>query len=162
MKHVLVTGGAGFIGSHLVDAYLERGWRVSVIDNLSTGDRRNLNSGAEFHEADLRDADVNTLVERIRPDLINHQAAQVDVRKSVADPAADAEINIVGSIRLLEVAAKIGVERFIFASSGGAIYGEPEFAPQTEAHPLRPMSPYGCAKLAVEYYMNAFHITHGP
>lgn len=161
MKHVLVTGGAGFIGSHLVDAYLERGWRVSVIDDLSTGDRRNLNPRAEFHEADLRDPGVSELVARLRPDIINHQAAQVDVRKSVADPAGDAEINVVASIRLLQVAAKLGVERFIFASSGGAIYGEPEFAPQTEDHPLRPMSPYGCAKLAVEHYMNCFRVTHG-
>ncbi|MBK5259463.1 MAG: NAD-dependent epimerase/dehydratase family protein, partial [Thermoanaerobaculia bacterium] len=125
MKHVLVTGGAGFIGSHLVDAYLERGWRVSIIDNLSTGDRRNLNPRAEFHEADLREPLTMDLLDRIRPDVVNHQAAQVDVRISVADPAADAETNVIASLRLLQKSYELGVKRFIFASSGGAIYGEP-------------------------------------
>lgn len=154
MTHVLVTGGAGFIGSHLVDAYLARGWRVSVIDDLSTGDRRNLNPKAEFHEADLLAA--GALIDRLRPDVISHHAAQVDVRKSVEDPARDAELNIVASLRLLQKAVETGVKRVIFASSGGAIYGEPAFAPQTEAHPLRPMSPYGCAKLSVEHYMSYY------
>ncbi|MEO6486564.1 MAG: NAD-dependent epimerase/dehydratase family protein [Thermoanaerobaculia bacterium] len=154
MTHVVVTGGACFIGSHLVDAYLARGWRVSVIDDLSTGDRRNLNPKAEFHEADLLAA--GALIERLRPDVISHHAAQVDVRKSVEDPARDAELNIVASLRLLQKAAETGVKRVIFASSGGAIYGEPAFAPQTEAHPLRPMSPYGCAKLSVEQYMSYY------
>lgn len=161
MKHVLVTGGAGFIGSHLVDAYLERGWRVSIIDNLSTGDRRNLNPRAEFHEADLREPLTMDLLDRIRPDVVNHQAAQVDVRISVADPAADAETNVIASLRLLQKSYELGVKRFIFASSGGAIYGEPVFAPQTEEHPFNPMSPYGCAKLAVEHYMNYFRQVHG-
>jgi UDP-glucose 4-epimerase len=156
--HVLVTGGAGFIGSHLVDAYLERGWRVSVIDNLSTGDRRNLNPKAEFYEVDIADIGV---LDQIRPDIVNHHAAQIDVRKSVVDPAADAEVNIVSSIRLLQKCVDLRVKRFIFASSGGAIYGEPEFAPQTESHPVRPMSPYGCAKLAVEHYMNFYRQVHG-
>lgn len=160
-RHALVTGGAGFIGSHVVDAYIERGWRVSVIDDLSTGDRRNLNPKAEFHEADLRDASTMKLVEKLRPDLVNHHAAQVDVRKSVADPAADAEINVVASIRLLQKCAEIGVKRFVFASSGGAVYGEPLYVPQDEEHPTHPMSPYGCAKLAVEHYMNVFRATHG-
>src|SRR5687768_610875 len=127
MPHVLVTGGAGFIGSHLVDAYIERGWRVSIIDNLSTGRRENLNPKAEFHEADIGEA---SLLDTIRPDVVSHHAAQIDVRKSVADPAADAEINIIASIRLLQKSAALGVKRFIFASSGGAIYGEPLFAPQ--------------------------------
>ncbi len=154
MTHVVVTGGAGFIGSHLVDAYLARGWRVSVIDDLSTGDRRNLNPKAEFHEVDLLAA--GALIERLRPDVISHHAAQVDVRKSVEDPARDAELNIVASLRVLQKAAETGVKRVIFASSGGAIYGEPAFAPQTEAHPLRPMSPYGCAKLSVEQYMSYY------
>src|SRR5207245_2836143 len=143
-KHVLITGGAGFIGSHLVDAYLQRGWRVSVIDDLSTGDRRNLNPRAQFYEADVRNADIAEL----RPDVISHHAAQMDVRRSVADPVFDADVNVLGSVRLLQKAAEIGVKRFIFASTGGAIYGEPLFAPQTEAHPTYPLSPYGCAKLA--------------
>jgi len=156
-KHVLITGGAGFIGSHLVDAYLQRGWRVSVIDDLSTGDRRNLNPRAQFYEADVRNADIAEL----RPDVISHHAAQMDVRRSVADPVFDADVNVLGSVRLLQKAAEIGVKRFIFASTGGAIYGEPLFAPQTEAHPTYPLSPYGCAKLAVEHYMSYFRAVHG-
>lgn len=159
MTHVLITGGAGFIGSHLADAYLARGWRVSILDNLSTGDRSNVPAGAEFTQADLSESDA--VLERLRPDVISHHAAQIDVRKSVADPAADAEVNIVSSLRLLQKAKAIGVKRFIFASSGGAIYGEPEVAPQSEAHPVRPMSPYGCAKLAFEHYMNYYREVFG-
>ena len=159
MTHVLITGGAGFIGSHLADAYLARGWRVSVLDNLSTGSRDNVPRGAELIEADLSESAA--IVARLRPDIINHHAAQMDVRKSVADPAFDAEVNVVGSLRLLEKAKETGVKRFIFASSGGATYGEPLFVPQTEEHPARPMSPYGCAKLAVEHYMNYYRDVFG-
>lgn len=159
MKTVLVTGGAGFIGSHLVDAYIERGWSVIVIDNLSTGDLRNVNSRAVLHALDIRDA--APIIASTKPDLVSHHAAQVDVRKSVADPAEDAEINIVSSIRLLQACVENGVKRFVFASSGGAIYGEPLFAPQNEDHPQRPMSPYGCAKLAVEHYMHYYAVVHG-
>jgi UDP-glucose 4-epimerase len=161
LKHVLVTGGAGFIGSHLVDAYIERGWRVTVIDNLSTGDRVNLNPKAEFIEADLRDPATAELVTRLRPDVVNHQAAQVDVRISVNDPGGDAETNILSSVRLLQKAWEAGVKRFIFSSSGGAAYGEPQFTPQTEEHPMHPMSPYGCAKTSVEHYMNYFREVRG-
>lgn len=157
MKHVVVTGGAGFIGSHIVDAYIERGYRVSIVDNLSTGSRRNVNPRAEFHEADLREFDIRPLA----PDIVNHQAAQVDLRKSVSDPATDAEINVIASVRLLQQAVEAGVKRFILASTGGAIYGEPLFAPQTEEHPNNPLSPYGCAKLAVEHYMNYFRVVQG-
>jgi len=156
-RHVLVTGGAGFIGSHLVDAYLERGWRVSVVDDLSTGDRGNLNPRTEFYECDIREAPLD----KIRPDVINHHAAQMDVRRSVADPVFDADVNVVGGVWLLQKAVELGVKRFIFASTGGAIYGEPLFAPQTEEHPANPLSPYGCAKLAVEHYMNYFRAVHG-
>ncbi len=159
MKTVLVTGGAGFIGSHLVDAYLQRGWRVVVVDDLSTGQTRNLDEKAELHAIDIREA--GPLIAQVKPDLVSHHAAQIDVRKSVADPAGDAEVNVVGSLRLLQACVEAGVKRFVFASSGGAAYGEPLFAPQTEEHPLRPMSPYGCAKVAVEYYMSAFRETHG-
>ena len=156
-RHVLVTGGAGFIGSHLVDAYLERGWRVTVVDDLSTGDRSNLNPRATFVEADIREAPLD----QIRPDVINHHAAQMDVRRSVDDPLFDANVNVIGSLALLQKASKMGVQRFIFASTGGAIYGEPQFAPQTEQHPTNPLSPYGCAKLAVEHYLNYFRVVHG-
>src|ERR1700759_4627600 len=131
IAHVLVTGGAGFIGSHLVDAYLDRGLRVSIIDDLSTGRRSNVNPRATFHQADLRDPKTVALLDEIRPDLIHHHAAQIDVRTSVADPALDAEINIVAPIRLLQKAADLGVMRVVFASSGGAIYGEPLVVPQT-------------------------------
>jgi UDP-glucose 4-epimerase len=158
MKHVVVTGGAGFIGSHIVDAYIERGYRVSVVDNLSTGNRRNVNPRAEFHEADLADFDIRPL----RPDVVSHQAAQVDLRKSVDDPARDAEINVIASVRLLQQAHEAGVKRFILASTGGAIYGEPiSKDAQTEEHPTKPLSPYGCAKLAVEHYMNYFRVVQG-
>jgi UDP-glucose 4-epimerase len=157
-RHVLVTGGAGFIGSHLVDAFVDRGWRVSVVDDLSTGDRRNLNPRAEFHQADIRETD---LVATVRPDVICHHAAQMDVRRSVSDPLFDADVNVMGSLRLLQAAVDAAVKRFIFASSGGALYGEPLTAPQTEEHPANPISPYGCAKLSVEHYLYYFRLVHG-
>ncbi len=160
-RHVLVTGGAGFIGSHIADAFIERGDRVSIIDNLSTGNVRNLNPKAEFHEADLREERTIELVRMLRPDVVSHHAAQIDVRHSVADPAIDAEINIVATIRLLQASLDAGVKRFVFASTGGAIYGEPVTAPQDEDHPTHPLSPYGCAKLAVEHYMHYFREIHG-
>ena len=158
-KHVLVTGGAGFIGSQLVDAYLERGWRVTVIDDLSTGDRRNLNPRAEFHQLDVRQA--GDIVRRVKPDVINHHAAQMDVRRSVADPLFDAAVNVIGSLVMLQAAADTAVKRFIFASSGGALYGEPLSVPQNEEHPANPLSPYGCAKLAVEHYIHYYRVVHG-
>jgi UDP-glucose 4-epimerase len=148
--HVLVTGGAGFIGSHIVDALIARGDRVTIVDDLSTGDRANVHPRAKLQVMDIRDADVDAV------DVVVHQAAQIDVRKSVADPAFDAEVNIVGSIRLLEAAARAGVKRFVFASSGGAIYGEPVAVPQTEDHPTNPLSPYGCAKLSFEHYLGLY------
>lgn len=159
--HVVVTGGAGFIGSHLVDAYVERGWSVSVIDNLSTGDRRNVNARAAFHEIDIRDERLGAVIADLKPDIVNHHAAQMDVRRSVADPGFDAEVNVVGSARLLQASVDAAVKRFIFASSGGAIYGEPLAVPQDESHPAAPMSPYGCAKLAVEHYLHYFRVVHG-
>lgn len=160
-KHAVVTGGAGFIGSHVADAYVQRGWRVSVVDNLSTGSRDNVSGRVEFHEADVRDAKTVDLIRALQPDVINHHAAQIDVRVSVADPAGDAETNIIGSLRLLQAAVDCGVKRFLFASTGGAMYGEPAEVPQSESHPVAPLSPYGCAKLAVEQYMHAFRVTHG-
>jgi UDP-glucose 4-epimerase len=160
-KHVLITGGAGFIASNLADAYVARGWRVTIVDNLSTGDRRNLNPNAEFHEIDIRDAAAGDLVRKLKPDVISHHAAQMDVRKSVQDPAADADVNVVGTLRLLEAAADAGVKRVVFASTGGAIYGEPVEVPQGETHPTEPLSPYGCAKLAVEHYLHYFRVVRG-
>ena len=160
-RHVLVTGGAGFIGSHLVDAYAAAGWQVSIVDNLSSGKRENLNPAAAFYEMDIRDAEVAALVQKLKLDVINHHAAQMDVRKSVADPTADAVTNVVGSVRLLQAAVDAGVKRFVFASTGGAIYGEPVSVPQDEDQPTNPLSPYGCAKLAVEHYLNYFRVVQG-
>jgi UDP-glucose 4-epimerase len=160
-KHVVVTGGAGFIGSNIADGYLERGWRVTIIDNLSTGDRRNVNPRAEFHEIDIREAAAADLIRELKPDVINHHAAQMDVRKSVEDPAADAEVNVVGSLRILEAAVDAAVKRFVFASTGGAIYGDPVEVPQSESHPTAPLSPYGCAKRAVEHYLHYYRVVRG-
>jgi UDP-glucose 4-epimerase len=160
-KHVVVTGGAGFIGSNIADACIERGWRVTVIDNLSGGDRRNVNPRAGFHQLDIRDAAAGDLIRELKPDVISHHAAQMDVRKSVEDPAADAEVNVVGSLRILEAAVDAGVKRFVFASTGGAIYGEPVGGIQDESHPTAPLSPYGCAKLAVEHYLHYYRVVHG-
>jgi UDP-glucose 4-epimerase len=160
-RHVVVTGGAGFIGSNIADAFIERGWRVTIIDNLSGGDRRNVHPRAEFHQLDIRDAAAADLIRELKPDVINHHAAQMDVRKSVEDPGADAEVNVVGSLRMLEAAADAAVKRFVFASTGGAIYGEPVEVPQSESHPTAPLSPYGCAKLAVEHYLHYYRVVRG-
>ena len=161
-RHILVTGGAGFIGSHLADAFVKRGWRVSIIDDLSTGDRRNVNPEATLYEADLRDPATMRLVDELRPDAVVHQAAQIDVRVSVRDPAMDAETNVVASLRLMQKCVDAGtVRRFLFASTGGAIYGDPVRVPQNESHPTAPLSPYGCAKLAVEHYLHYFREVHG-
>jgi UDP-glucose 4-epimerase len=147
----LVSGGAGFIGSHTVDALVERSHDVSVIDDLSSGKREQVNPRARFHLADLRDAKaVAGIIEREQPEVIYHLAAQMDVRRSVADPAFDAQVNLVGLLNLMEAARGKGLRRVIFASSGGAIYGEQEFFPCDEDHPCRPVSPYGVAKLASE------------
>lgn len=158
---VLVTGGAGFIASHVVDGYVERGHDVVVVDDLSSGRRENVNRRAELIEADLRDPKT---IEGLRGrgfDLVNHHAAQIDVRVSVANPAADAELNIVAALRLFQAMIDEGVKKIVFASSGGAAYGEPVFAPQTEEHPVNPISPYGCAKLAIDQYLGYYRSVHG-
>ena len=158
---VLVTGGAGFIASHVVDGYVARGHEVTVVDDLSSGRRENVNPKAELIVADLRDkATVDTLRTR-KFDLLNHHAAQIDVRVSVADPAADAELNIVATLRLFQALIDAGIKKIIFASSGGAAYGEPVSAPQTEDHPVNPISPYGCAKLAIDQYLGYYRAVHG-
>jgi UDP-glucose 4-epimerase len=158
---VLVTGGAGFIASHIVDAYIARGHAVTVVDDLSSGRRENVNPKAELIVADLRNP---ATVERLRGrsfDIVNHHAAQIDVRVSVADPAADAELNIVATLRLFEAMRREGVKKIVFASSGGATYGEPDYAPQDEKHPTRPVSPYGCAKLAIDQYLYFYKTVYG-
>jgi len=152
---ILVTGGAGFIGSHTVDTLVaSRAGEVSVLDNLSTGKRHQVNPKATLYQTDLRDAAaVTSVVEKARPEIIFHLAAQMDVRRSVADPAFDAQVNLVGFLNLIESARKHGLKRVVFASSGGAIYGEQDEFPCTEEHPKRPVSPYGVAKLATEAYL---------
>lgn len=157
---VLVTGGAGFIASHIVDAYVERGHEVFILDDLSTGQKPNLNPKATFHQVDIADAKAVKLIEQIKPDLLNHHAAQMDVRHSVADPQFDARVNILGFINLLEACKNAGTKKIIFASSGGAVYGEQETFPAAEDHPTRPASPYGVSKrtgeLYLSYYQQAF------
>jgi len=160
--NILVTGGAGFIASHIVDAYVGLGHAVTVIDDLSTGKKENLNPKAKFHQADIRDtAAVRRLFAEGKFSLINHHAAQMDVRRSVADPVFDASVNLLGMLTLMEAAVATGVRRVIFASSGGAIYGEQDRYPADETHATRPISPYGVAKLATEQYLFYYRAVYG-
>jgi UDP-glucose 4-epimerase len=157
---VLVTGGAGFIGSHVVDAYLAAGHEVLVVDNLCTGKRENLNPKARFHELDILDPKTAELIRAERPDVLNHHAAQMDVRRSVADPLFDARTNILGTITLLEAARQAGVRKVLFVSSGGAAYGEQETFPAPETHPTWPVSPYGVSKRSGELYCHFFQVEY--
>ena len=149
---ILVTGGAGFIGSHVVDAYVAAGHEVLVVDDLSTGHRENLNPKARFHQLDITDARVAELIRDERPAVLNLHAAQMDVRRSVADPLFDARVNILGTVNLLEAARKANVRRVLLVSSGGAVYGEQEAFPASETHSTNPVSPYGVSKRAGELY----------
>jgi UDP-glucose 4-epimerase len=160
---ILVTGGAGFIGSHTVDALVaSRNHQVSIIDNLSAGKRHQVNPAAHFHEIDLRDADaVRRAIAAETPEVIVHLAAQMDVRRSVADPPYDAQVNVVGFLNLVEAARQHGLRRVIFSSTGGAIYGEQETFPAPEDHPLHPVSPYGITKLATEAYLFFYKVQYG-
>jgi UDP-glucose 4-epimerase len=154
---ILVTGGAGFIGSNVSDALVKDGHEVTVLDNLSTGKEENINPEVKFYNIDLLDMESLELVFReFKPDVVNHHAAQIDVRKSVEDPSFDAETNIIGSINLFECSINYGVRRIIFSSTGGALYGESENLPATEDTPIEPLSPYGVAKYCVENYLNYF------
>ena len=158
---VLVTGGAGFIASHIVDAYIQRGYEVTVVDDLSSGRRENVNALAEFVHADIRRPETIKKLRGRGFELLNHHAAQIDVRVSVADPAADDELNIVAALRLFQALIDDGCRKIVVASSGGAIYGDPISAPQDEDHPTRPISPYGCAKLAVDQYLHYYSVVQG-
>jgi UDP-glucose 4-epimerase len=162
----LVTGGAGFIGSNLVDALIERGDEVTVIDDLSTGRRENLEAalgrGAELAEVDIREAEaVAETVQRAEPEVIFHLAAQIDVRKSVADPARDARINVEGTVNVLRAALANEVPRVVNTSTGGAIYGEGQVLPAPEDHPVAPEAPYGLSKFCAEQYCELFRRLHG-
>ena len=158
---ILVTGGAGFIGSHVADAFIERGHTVHVLDDLSTGTRWKVPDAASLHVHDIRSDEAANLVADLAPEVLVHHAAQMDVRRSVADPSFDADVNIRGFLNLMEAGREHGLQKVIFASTGGAIYGEPDSTPQDEDHPLRPLSPYGVAKLATERYLYVYQQQYG-
>lgn len=157
---VLVSGGAGFIGSHVADALLAHGHEVAVVDDLSSGKTKNLPEGAELYEADVRTGCAN-IFRSFRPDALCHLAAQIDVRRSVSEPDFDAEVNVLGTLRMLESCVAHGVGRVVFASTGGAVYGEQIQFPATEEHPQYPISPYGVSKLAGERYLHYYRVQHG-
>jgi UDP-glucose 4-epimerase len=162
----IVTGGAGFIGSNLVDALLERGDQVTVLDNLSTGKRENLDAataaGAGLHVVDIRDAGaIDKVFEQARPEVVFHLAAQIDIRVAVADPALDASINVLGTIAMLEAARKTGVRRIVNTSTGGGLYGDADLLPTPETYEIAPMAPYGQSKLAAEGYCGLYTRLHG-
>ncbi len=158
---ILLTGGAGFIGSHVADKLLKSGHEVTIIDNLITGKRSNLSPAATFIEMDIRDSSLNELWEQEQFELLIHFAAQMDVRKSVIDPAFDADVNIVGSIRLLETGRKHGLKKVLFASTGGAFYDDDVPFPTQETVVPKPMSPYGISKATIEHYLRFYHQEYG-
>lgn len=157
---VLVTGGAGFIGSAIVDRLISQGNEVVIIDNLSTGKERNINKSAKFYKLDIQDLKIENIFRDEQIDIVNHHAAQIDVRKSVDDPIFDTNVNIIGSLNLLQLSVQYNVKKFIFASSGGTVYGNQVFYPANEDHPLQPISPYGISKLSIEYYLHYYHTIH--
>lgn len=159
---VLVTGGAGFIGSHIVDALLENGHDVVVVDDLSTGKRANVNTRARLYQVDIRDEQaLDAVLAQEKPEAISHQAAKANVRESMVRPQLYAEVNILGSLNLLELARRHGVRKVIYASTGGAVYGEPEYLPADEQHPINPLDPYGASKHHVEHYLYLYRLHFG-
>lgn len=160
---ILVTGGAGFIGSNVADAYIEAGHEVAVLDNLTTGKKENLNPKAKFYEVDIRDKEkLSQAISEFSPEIINHHAAQIDVRKSVADPVYNAEVNELGTLNLLDAAVKAKVRKIIFSSTGGALYGEvTKKSGADENHPQEPISPYAITKRAVEMYIYSYKVNSG-
>jgi UDP-glucose 4-epimerase len=157
---ILVTGGAGFIASQIADAFILEGHEVFILDNLSTGFESNINPNAVFIKADIGDKSLSSLFEKEKFDVVNHHAAQMDVRRSVVDPAFDATTNILGTINLLQNCVRTGVKKFMFASTGGAVYGEQSYFPADERHPIAPLSPYGISKFTVEKYLFFYHIQY--
>ena len=160
-QKIMVTGGAGFIGSHVVDVFVNAGYDVVVVDNLSSGRRSNLNPAAKLYEVDIRSPELEDVFKKETPDFVSHLAAQVDVRRSVADPLLDADINILGSIRLIELARKYAVKKMVYISTGGAVYGEPEYLPCDEEHPVNPICQYGISKHAIEHYLYLYEALYG-
>jgi UDP-glucose 4-epimerase len=160
-KKILVTGGAGFIGSHVVNKLIEEGHEVIIIDDLSTGRQLNINPNAKFYHLDIQSPKLEAVFKKERPSYVSHHAAQIDVRRSVSDPVFDAGVNILGTINILQNCVNFKVKRIIFASSGGAIYGEQTMFPAAEDHPLNPVSPYGISKLVAEYYLHYYKVMYG-
>jgi len=161
MTKILVTGGAGFIGSHVVDLFVTQGYEVVVLDDLSTGHASNLNPAAKFYQMDIRSPQIREVLEAEKPDYISHHAAQMDVRRSVAQPLFDADVNILGSINLIEHAREFKAKHFLYISTGGAAYGEPEQLPCDETHPVNPICPYGASKHTVEHYLYMHYVNYG-
>jgi UDP-glucose 4-epimerase len=161
-KKILITGGAGFIGSTIADLFLASGWEVAVLDDLSSGKRENVPAGARFYPCDVRSAAATEAVIQEKPSVVCHHAAQIDVRKSMADPRHDCDVNLGGLLHLMQAAAKAGsVKQVLFASSGGAIYGDTDQVPTREDHPARPLSHYGVAKASSELYLGVYRANHG-
>ncbi|MCJ7811850.1 NAD-dependent epimerase/dehydratase family protein [bacterium] len=158
---ILVTGGAGFIGSHIADGFINEGHEVIVVDNLSTGKKENINPQAKFYLMDIRSEKLEKVFKEEMVDIVCHQAAQMDIRKSVADPVYDADVNILGTLNILQNCISHRVKKILFASTGGAVYGEQEVFPCNENHPVRPISPYGVTKLSVEKYLFFYGIEYG-
>lgn len=159
--NILVTGGAGFIGSNVADAFIAEGHTVSIVDDLSSGKPENINPKAHFYQYDIQSPGVETIFEKEKIDVICHHAAQMDVRKSVADPKFDASVNILGMLNVMELGVKHKIRKVLFSSTGGAIYGEQDYFPADELHPLCPLSPYGITKLATEKYLFFYKATYG-
>ena len=159
--NILVTGGAGFIGSHIVKAYIDAGHSVTIIDDLSTGEIHLLNPEATFYKLNILSPKVKNVLEKEKISVINHHAAQISVTESIADPLLDANSNIIGTLQLLQNAVSLNIEKFIFASTGGAMYGQQKTFPASEDHPCQPLSPYAISKLCAEYYINYFGTRHG-
>jgi len=160
--NILVTGGAGFIGSHMARRHADDGHRVVVVDDLSAGRREKVPEKARFVQADIAETDLEPLLREEKIEFVSHHAAQIDLRHSVSDPLHDAKSNILGSLKLFEACRRAGVRRVLFASTGGALYGEPEGGrPAPESHPTNPVSPYGCAKLSIEKYLHYYSVIHG-
>ena len=161
-KRILITGGAGFIGSTIADLFLEAGWDVAVLDDLSSGKRENVPAGARFYPVDVRSAAAHEVLLQERPAVLCHEAAQIDVRRSMADPRLDADVNVGGLLNLMQAAVEArSVEHVLFASSGGATYGDTDVIPTPESHPQRPISHYGAAKAASELYLGVYRANFG-
>ena len=158
---ILVTGGAGFIGSHIAEAFVREGHEVSIVDDLSSGREEQVPQGARFYRLDIRSPELRAVFATEKPEVLCHHAAQMDVRRSVADPGYDASVNILGLLNLMELGRQYGLRRVLFASTGGAIYGEQEVFPCPETHPTEPVSPYGVAKLASERYLHFYSVQYG-